>query len=243
MAYLPCWSQKNIRVTENRTVQAKAKIMVIRDIEREEIEYISRTLGCMPVAHVDHMTADKLGKADLVEEVSVGTGRMVRVTGLPATGACTASVLLRGSNKLVLDEAERSLHDALCVIRCLVQQPYLLPGGAAPEMEIAYQLSKWATSLSGMQSYAVFDFAEALEVIPYTLAENAGLNPIHIVSQLRNLHAQGENSMGINVKKGTVTNMREQKVVQPLLVTKSALELSTECVRMILKIDDIVPVR
>lgn len=217
--------------------------MVIRDIEREEIEYISRTLGCMPVAHVDHMSAEKLGKADLVEEVSVGTGSMVRVTGLPATGACTASVLLRGSNKLVLDEAERSLHDALCVIRCLVQHPYLLPGGAAPEMEIAYQLSKWATSLSGMQSYAVFDFAEALEVIPYTLAENAGLNPIHIVSQLRNLHAQGESSMGINVKKGTVTNMREQKVVQPFLVTKSALELSTECVRMILKIDDIVPVR
>jgi T-complex protein 1 subunit delta len=224
-------------------VQAKAKIMVIRDIERDEIEYISRTLGCMPVAHVDHMTSEKLGKADLVEEVEVGSGRMVKVTGLPAIGSRTASVLLRGSNKLVLDEAERSLHDALCVIRCLVQQPFMIPGGAAPEMEIAYQLSKWATSLSGMESYAVRDFAEALEVIPYTLAENAGLNPIHIVSQLRSLHAQGESSMGINVKKGTVTNMREQKVIQPLLVTKSALELSTECVRMILKIDDIVPVR
>ena len=96
---------------------------------------------------------------------------------------------------------------------------------------------------AGMESYAVREFAEALEVIPYTLAENAGLNPIHIVSQLRSLHAQGQRDMGINVKKGTVTNMREQKVVQPLLVTKSALELATEAVRMILKIDDIVMTR
>jgi T-complex protein 1 subunit delta len=97
--------------------------------------------------------------------------------------------------------------------------------------------------LAGMESYAVREFAEALEVIPYTLAENAGLDPIHIVSQLRAMHAQGEREMGINVKKGTVTNMREARVVQPLLVTKSALELATEAVRMILKIDDIVPVR
>lgn len=218
-------------------IQAKAKIMVIRDIERDEIEYISKTLGCMPVAHVDHMSKEKLGSADLVQEVEVGSGRMVKVTGLPDAGTRTASVLLRGSNKLVLDEAERSLHDALCVIRCLVQQPYLIPGGAAPEMEIAYQLSKWAVTLSGMESYAVRDFAEALEVIPYTLAENAGLNPIHIVSQLRSLHAQGQNTMGINVKKGTVTNMREQKVIQPLLVTRSAIELATECTRLLLRID------
>eukprot|EP00892_Ulva_mutabilis_P003722 jgi/Ulvmu1/1721/UM116_0035.1 len=222
---------------------AKAKIMVIRDIERDEIEYISKTLGCMPVAHVDHMAKEKLGCADLVQEVEVGSGRMVKVTGLPDVGTRTASVLLRGSNKLVLDEAERSLHDALCVIRCLVQQPFLIPGGAAPEMEIAYQLSKWAVTLSGMESYAVRDFAEALEIIPYTLAENAGLNPIHIVSQLRSLHAQGQSNMGINVKKGTVTNMREQKVIQPLLVTKSAIELATECTRLLLRIDDIVAIR
>lgn len=218
-------------------MQAKAKIMVIRDIERDEIEYISKTLGCMPVAHIDHMAKEKLGSADLVQEVEVGSGRMVKVTGLPDCGTRTASVLLRGSNKLVLDEAERSLHDALCVIRCLVQQPFLIPGGAAPEMEVAYQLSKWAVTLSGMESYAVRDFAEALEVIPYTLAENAGLNPIHIVSQLRSLHAQGQTNMGINVKKGTVTNMREQKVIQPLLVTKSAIELATECTRLLLRID------
>jgi T-complex protein 1 subunit delta len=230
-------------------VQGKAKIMVLRDIERDEIEFVSKALGCMPVAHVDHMRPDKLGAAELVQEVSVGSGKMVRVTGAAppsaATGSAarTACVLLRGSNKLVLEESERSLHDALCVTRCLVQQPFMLPGGSAPEMEAAHALAAWANTLGGMESYAVREFAEALEVVPYTLSENAGLNPIHIVSQLRSLHAQGQAAMGINVKKGTVTNMREQGVVQPLLVTKSAFELATECVRMILKIDDIVPIR
>lgn len=172
--------------------QAKAKIMVLKDIERDEIEFISKSLGCMPVSHVDHIRAEKLGAADLVQEVSVGGGKMVRVTGVAGPAARTACVLLRGSNKLVLEEAERSLHDALCVIRCLVQQPFMLPGGSAPEMEVAFALTQWSTSLGGMESYAVREYAEALEVVPYTLSENAGLNPIHIVSQLRALHAQGQ---------------------------------------------------
>jgi TCP-1/cpn60 chaperonin family len=133
-------------------VQAKAKIMVVRDVERDDIEYISKTLGCAPVSHPDHMKPEKLGSADLVQEVHVGGGRMVKVTGIEkgATNA-TACVLLRGSNKLVLAEAERSLHDALCVIRCLVQQPSLVPGGAAPEMEVVHHLSKWALTLDGAQ--------------------------------------------------------------------------------------------
>lgn len=222
---------------------AKAKIMVVRDIEREDIEFISKTLGCLPIAHIDHMRPEKLGSAELVQEVDCGKGKVVKVTGIAAQGR-TATVLLRGSNKLVLEEAERSLHDALCVIRCLVQKRFLIPGGAAPEVEVTHQLSKWSKTLTGMESYCVRAFAEALEVVPYTLAENAGLNPIQIVTELRNLHASGEGAYyGINVKKGSVTDMREEKVVQPLLVTSSALGLATECVRMILKIDDIVPVR
>lgn len=217
--------------------------MVVRDIEREDIEFISKTLGCLPIAHIDSMRPEKLASADLVEEVDVGKGKVVKVTGIANQGR-TATVLLRGSNKLVLEEAERSLHDALCVIRCLVQKRFLITGGASPEVEVGYQLSKWSKTLRGMEAYCVRAFAEALEVVPYTLAENAGLNPIQIVTELRNLHADGAGAYyGINVKKGSVTDMREEKVVQPLLVTSSALTLATECVRMILKIDDIVPVR
>ncbi|CAL5224628.1 g7345 [Coccomyxa viridis] len=221
---------------------AKAKILVVRDVERDDIEFISRTLGCLPIAHVDHMRPEKLGHAKLVEEETVGKGKVVKVTGIENPGR-SATVLLRGSNKLVLEEAERSLHDALCVIRCLVHKRFMIAGGAAAEVEVATQLSRWAKTLVGMEAYGVRAFADALEVIPSTLAENAGLDPISIVTQLRNRHAQGDSAAGINVRKGTVSNMLEESVVQPLLVTTSALNLATECVRMILKIDDIVPTR
>lgn len=221
---------------------AKAKIMVIRDIERDEIEFISKTINCQPVAHIDSLRPEKLGEAELVEEVQVGSGRVVKITGIKDKGP-TATVLLRGSNQLVLEEADRSLHDALCVVRCLVQNRYLIAGGGAPEIEMSRQLQEAGKLTGGMDAYIYRAFAEALEVIPYTLSENAGLNPISIVTELRNLHAQGNKYHGINVRKGTVTNMVEENVVQPLLVTMSALTLATECVRMILKIDDIVPVR
>jgi T-complex protein 1 subunit delta len=221
---------------------AKAKILVVRDIERDEIEFIAKTLGLHPIAHVDHMKPEKLGEAALVEEVSVGAGRIVRVTGIQKRGA-TASVLLRGSNALMLEEADRSLHDALCVVRCLVHNKAILPGGGAPEIEVSRALGSWAKTLPGTDAIIARAFADALEVIPYTLAENAGLNAISIVTELRNLHAAGNTHHGINVRKGAVTDMVAENVVQPLLVTTSALTLATECVRMILKIDDIVPVR
>lgn len=221
---------------------AKAKILVVKDVERDDIEFITKTLNCLPIANIEHFRAEKLGYADCVEEVSLGNGKITKITGIKDMGQ-TATVLVRGSNQLVLDEAERSLHDALCVVRCLVTKKFLIAGGGAPEIELSRQLGAWAKVLQGMESYCVRSFAEALEVIPYTLAENAGLNPITIVTELRNRHAQGEINAGINVRKGQITNILEENVVQPLLVSTSAITLATECVRMILKIDDIVTVR
>lgn len=221
---------------------AKAKILVVKDVERDEMEFITKTLNCLPIANIEHFRTDKLGYADVVEEVSVGEGKVVKITGIRDMGR-TATVLVRGSNQLVIDEAERSLHDALCVIRCLVNKRFLIAGGGAPEIEMSMQLAAWAKELRGMESYCIKEFAEALEVIPYTLAENAGLNPISIVTELRNRHARGEKNAGINVRKGQITNILEENVVQPLLVSTSAIMLACECVRMILKIDDIVTVR
>lgn len=116
----------------------------------------------------------------------------------------------------------------------------ILPGGGAPETEISLQLFDLANKIQGLKSYCVKAFAESLEVIPFTLAENAGLNPINIVTELRNKHLQGNKHHGINVKKGTITDMFSCNVIQPSLVTSSLLKLSTEVVRLILKIDDIV---
>jgi len=221
---------------------AKKGIMVIKDVERSDIEFISSTLGCTPVADVENFNTEKLGYADLAEENSTPNGSIVKVTGVKNSGK-TVSVLVRGSNRLVIDEAERSVHDALCVIRSLVKSKFLIPGGGAPEIEVSIRLSKYADSIGGMTGYCIRQYARSLEIIPYTLAENAGLNPIKIVTELRNRHAQGEFNTGINVKKGAITDIREENVLQPLLVTTSAFNLATECVRMLLKIDDIVAVR
>ena len=218
------------------------QILVVTDIERDDIDFISKTCGCLPVANVDTFHAEKLGKADMVEEKQTGDGKVVMVTGVPNAGK-TVTLFCKASNALVLDESERSLHDALCVLRCLVKQRFICPGGGAPEMQISYHLSKWSQTLEGMHQYCVRAYAEAMEVVPYTLAENAGMNAIQIVTELRNRHSLGESGAGINVRKGRITNILEENVIVPLLVHTSAINLATECVRLILKIDDIVITR
>lgn len=218
---------------------SKMKIFVVKDVEREDIEFICKSLGCRPIASLDHFTPEALGSADLVEEVQAGSSKVVKITGVAIPGKAV-SILLRGSNKLVLEEAERSFHDALCVIRCLVKKRALIAGGGAPEIELSLRLSEYAHTLTGLEAYCYRAFAEALEIIPSTLAENAGLNPISTVTDLRNRHANGDQTAGINVRKGAVTNILEENVVQPLLVSISAVTLAAETVRCILKIDDIV---
>merc|ERR1712198_802664 len=217
----------------------KMKIMVVKDIEREDVEFLCKTLGCRPIASLDHFTAENLASAELVEEVQTGSSKCVKITGM-ATPGKTCSLIIRGSNKLMLEEADRSIHDAFCVIRCLVKKRFLIAGGGAPETEVSRELMLHANTLTGADAYCFKAFAEALEIIPYTLAENAGLNPIGTVTELRNRHAQGEKTAGINVRKGAITNILEENVVQPLLVSTSAITLASETVRSILKIDDIV---
>lgn len=223
---------------------AKLGVLVVTDVERSDIEFISRTLGCQPVAHVGSFEAAKLGSAKLVEEVGNedGGSRIVKITGVPNPGR-TVSILVRGSNKLVLGETARSIHDALCVVRSIVKRRFMIVGGGAPEAELAWRLSQFAATLSGQQQFCVRAFADSLEVVPYTLAENAGLSPLAIVTELRRRHANGEKTAGIDVKKGCISDLAGQGIMQPLLVTSSAIALAAETVRMILKVDDLVATR
>lgn len=217
----------------------KIKVMVVKDVEREDIEFICKSLSCRPIASLDHFLPENLVNADLVEEMQSGTNKFVKITGIQNQGR-TVSIVVRGSNKLVLEEADRSIHDALCVVRCLVKKRALIAGGGAPEIEMALQLAAHSNTLEGVDAYCFRAFAEALEVVPSTLAENAGLNPIATVTELRNRHAQGEINAGINVRKGAITDILTENVVQPLLVSTSLITLASETVRSILKIDDIV---
>ncbi|CAO1619288.1 unnamed protein product [Parajaminaea phylloscopi] len=218
---------------------AKLKILVIKDVEREEIEFVTRTLGAKPIADIEAFTDDKLASADLVDEVHQNGARVCKITGIKNMGR-TVSILCTGANSLVLEESERSLHDALCVVRCLVKKRALIAGGGAPEVHVSRLLAAHAQTLKGMEAYCFQAYAEALEIIPTTLAENAGLNPIAIVTELRNRHALGERTAGINVRKGQITNILEENVLQPLLVNTSAISLASECCSLILKVDDLL---
>lgn len=231
---------------------AKMGILVVTDIDRADVDFICRTLHCTPVAHADQCSPDKLGHAESVADVWMegGSNKVVKFTGIQAPPAAvnnnddkTVTILLRGSSHVVLEEAHRSLHDAQCVVRSLVQQRYLIAGGGAPEARAAFALEQKAVELTGQDAYCWRAFAEALSVIPYTLAENAGMKPIQVVTDLRAQHAQGSKGAGINVKTGKVSDMYELNVVQPLKVSTSAIRLATETVSLIMKIDDLIVVQ
>lgn len=232
---------------------AKMKIMCIKEIERNDIDFISKTLGCLPIANIENLKPEKFGHADMVQEESTPDGKVIKISGVhtpPESSPIrsmfgrTVTVFLRGSNNLMVAEAERAFHDSLCVIRSIVKKQAIMPGGAAGEIEVCLQLGKLSRqSAEGVQTFCMRAYADAFETIPFTLAENAGLNPMAIVTELRNTHAAGSKNFGVNVRKGCVTDMQEEAVVQPLLVLTSALKLATECVTMILKIDDIILTR
>jgi len=165
---------------------AKKKILVIKDVEREDVPFLCNALNAKPIAHIDQFTEDKFGHAEFIKEVQLGNDlRVTKITGISSKKHCT--ILIRGSSKLILDEAERSMHDALCVVRSLIKRPSILPGGGAIEIELATKLheSMRQEEITGVQKLVISGFAEALETIPYTLAENAGFNPLEIVSKLK----------------------------------------------------------
>lgn len=218
---------------------AKLNIMVVKDIERDEVEFICKSTGCTPIADIESFSEDRLGSAELVEETESSGSKTIKVHGTKNANASTVSIICRGANQLILDESERSIHDALCVIRCLVKQKALIAGGGAPEIEVSRQLAKESRALSGTEAFCWQEFADALEVIPTTLAENSGLNSIDVVTELRNAHEQGKVNAGVSTKRGTNTDMSSEHVLQPVLVSTSAITLAAECVKSILRIDDI----
>jgi T-complex protein 1 subunit delta len=185
-----------------------------------------------------------LGTADLIDEEGLADGgKVLKITGVKKD-ARTLSLFLRASNQLVLDECDRSIHDALCVVRALIKNRSIIPGGGAVEIEIAQKLDAYAATIQGIDSIILSAYAASLEVIPSTLAENCGLNPILTVTELRNRHKKGEMRAALDAKNGVIIeNGISANIMQPTLVTESALTLATEVVRMILKIDDLVLTR
>jgi len=217
---------------------ARKGILAARRIKKSDMEKLAKATGGKLITNMDDMTPADLGYASLVEERKIGDDKMTFVEGCKHPRAVT--ILIRGGTQRIVDEAERSLHDALCVVRDIVEEPKILAGGGAPELEVSRMLKKYAETLPGREQLAVRNFAEALEAIPTTLSENAGLDPIDILSELRSRHEKGEIWAGIEVHSGKVQEMAEAGVFEPLAVKKQIVKSATEAASMILKIDDVI---
>jgi len=217
---------------------ARKNILVVRRAKKSDMEGLTKATGGKIVSNLDGMTKKDLGYAAVVEERKIGDDKMTFIEGCKHPRSVT--VLIRGGTERIVDEAERSIHDALCVIRDVVEEPKIVAGGGAPELEIGRVLKDYAETLPGREQLAVMRYAEALESVPTTLAENAGLDPIDIISELRARHEKKEMWTGVDVFNGKVADMNKAGVYEPLAVKKQIIKSATEATTMILKIDDVI---
>jgi len=217
---------------------ARNGILAIRRAKKSDMEKLAKATGGKIVTNLEDLSEEDLGYAELVEERKIGDDKMTFIEG--CKNPRSVAILIRGGTERIVDEAERSIHDALCVVRDVVQEPKIVAGGGAPEIEIARALRDYAESLPGREQLAVQKFAEAIEAVPLTLGENAGLDPIDILSDLRAHHEKGERWAGVDVFEGKVKDMTKLEVYEPLAVKKQVIKSATEAATMILKIDDVI---
>jgi thermosome len=221
---------------------AKAGVFAVKSVSSNDMEKLARATGGEILASVKDLTAETLGKAKKVEEVKIGDNKLIYVRECKNPKAVT--IVIRGASAQVLDEAERSLHDGLCVVRNAVEDGKIVAGGGAPEAEVAKNLRSFAVKVGGREQLAVEAFAEAVEAIPLTLAENAGLDPIDVMVALRAEHEKADNKFfGIEVTTGKIRNMLDLLVLEPLRVKLQIIKSATEAANMILKIDDLISVK
>lgn len=217
---------------------AKSGVFAVRRVKKSDMQKLARATGGRLITNIDEIVAADLGKAKLVEEKKVGGDEMTFVTGCDNPKA--VSILLRGGTDHVIDNIERALHDALRVVGVAIEDEKLVAGGGSPEVELALRLYEYAATLSGREQLAVKAFSEALEIIPRTLAENAGLDPIDKLMELRAHHEKGSKTAGLNVYTGEIIDMWQAGVVEPLRVKTQAINAASESAVMILRIDDII---
>jgi thermosome len=217
---------------------AKAGILAVRRVKQSDIEKIAKACGAKILTDLREVNSADLGEAELVEERKVGDEKMVFIEGCRNPKAVT--LLVRGGSEHVVDEVERSLTDAIKVVKAALESGKVVAGGGAPEIEVALRLRDWAPSLGGREQLAAEAFASAMEVIPRALAENSGLDPIDILVELKRAHEEGKKTYGVDVFNGKVVCMEERGVLEPLRVKKQAISSATEVAIMILRIDDVI---
>jgi thermosome len=216
----------------------KANISAIRRVKESDLAALSKATGARIVATIDELSEADLGYAQQVEERKVELDKWVFVEKCRNPKA--VSLLIRGGSQRIVDEAERSIHDGLMVVKDVVQKPAIVAGGGSPEAYVAQKLREWAPSVPGREHFAILAFADAIESIPITLIENAGMDTIDMLTQIRSLQSASNPWMGVDVNEMKVTDMRKKNIIEPLAVKEQILKSATEAAAMLLRIDDVL---
>ncbi len=217
---------------------AKAGVLAVRRAKESDLTRLAKATGARIATSFDDLAPNDLGRADLVEERRVEQDKWVFVEGCVNPRAVT--LLIRGGTQRVVDEAERSVHDALMVAKDAMEKPAMVAGGGSAEVETAARLRKWSEHLTGRERLAVEKFADGLEAMPLALAVNAGLSPIDSMVELRARHAHGGKWVGVEARRGCIVDMYEEDVFEPLSVKEQVVKSATEAACMILRIDDVI---
>jgi len=217
---------------------AKAGILAVRRVKESDLTKLSKATGARIVSNLDDLFEKDLGTAGLVEERKIEEDRWVFIEECKHPKSVT--LLLRAGSQRVVDEVERSVHDAIMVVRDVMELPSIVAGGGAPETYTASKIRSWSKSLEGREQLAAEKFADALETIPLTLSENAGMDPIDTLATLRSKQSKGEKWTGIDVMKGHVGNMKSSDIIEPLSVKNQIISAAAEVACMILRIDDVI---
>jgi chaperonin GroEL (HSP60 family) len=217
---------------------AKANILALRRVKKSDIERLAKATGARIISNLDDIARQDLGAAGVVEELKVGDEPMTYVRECKHPRAVT--LLARGGTGHVIAEVERAMEDAIGVVTAALQSGKVVAGAGAPEMELARQLRSYANALAGREQLAVQAFADAMEVIPRTLAENAGIDPIDAMTELKAAHGKGEKWAGINVFTGKKMDAWKQGILEPLKIKTQAVSSAAEVAVMILRIDDVI---
>ena len=217
---------------------AKEGILTVRRVKESDMTKLARATTARIVNNLEDLSAKDLGAAELVEERKVETDKWVFIEG--AKHPKSVTILIRGGSQRVVDEADRSVHDALMVTKDVLEKPAIVAGGGAPESFVAGKIREWANTLSGREQLAAEKFAEAMEAIPLTLAENAGMDPIDTITELRARQGKGSKWTGVDVKNAKITDMSKLDIVEPVSVKEQIVKSATEAASMILRIDDVI---
>ena len=219
---------------------SKHGIMAVRRVKESDMTKLAKATGARISTNLDDISASDLGSAEIVQQKKVESDKWVFIEGCKNPRSVT--VLIRGGSQRVVDEVDRSLHDALMVVKDVVEKPLIVAGGGSPEAYLAAELNEWSSSSEGREQLAIRQYAEAFESIPLTIAENAGMDPIDTIITLRANQSSGKQTVGINAKEGKIGDMFRLDIVEPLAVKEQIIKSATEAACMILRIDDVIAV-